>query len=148
MAGSINDIDAMILPLIIPIFGRPETGCGSRSNGYAALFLLLHPIHGRTAIMNLTHPVKTPRIIEDPLSGRGLTGINVSHNADVTNLIQCNLPCHIKCFILFIPVVASEAEMCKRFIRISHTMNLIALLHRSSLLSRSIHQLRSQLFSH
>jgi hypothetical protein len=36
--------------------------------------------------MDLTDLVVDPRVVEDPLGGRRLTGIDVSHDADVARL--------------------------------------------------------------
>jgi hypothetical protein len=37
--------------------------------------------------MHLTHLVRNPGVEEDALSGRRLTGINVSHDADIPSLL-------------------------------------------------------------
>src|SRR5262249_13718452 len=67
----------------------------SRGDRDAALLLLDHPVHGRSALVHLTDLVRDPRVIEDPLGGRRLTGINVSHDADVARLLQRCLSCHV-----------------------------------------------------
>ena len=64
----------------------PETGRRSSRNRNAAFPLLLHPVHRRRAFVNLTHLVRDPSVVENTLSGRRLTGINVSHDADVPSL--------------------------------------------------------------
>jgi hypothetical protein len=37
--------------------------------------------------MNFTDLVVDPRVIEDPLGGGGLTGIDVGHDADIPRVI-------------------------------------------------------------
>src|SRR5205807_1892772 len=79
VAGCINDVDADIAPYA----GR---GCGR--DGDTALLLLLHPIHGGRAFMDLSDAVRSSRIEENALSRSGLAGIDVSHDADVPAPIQ------------------------------------------------------------
>ena len=38
--------------------------------------------------MHLTQPVVDPRVVEDPLGRRRLTGIDVSHDADISDVIE------------------------------------------------------------
>ena len=57
VARGVDDLDAVVLTVLVP-----EAGGSSGGNGYAALLLLNHPVHG------------------------GLTGIDVGHDADVTGI--------------------------------------------------------------
>src|SRR5262249_38709419 len=77
VARRIDDVDAVI---------PPETGRGRRRDGDAALLLLLHPVHDRRALMDLTNLVGDARIEEDALGRRRLAGIDVRHDADVARL--------------------------------------------------------------
>jgi hypothetical protein len=77
MPGRVDDIDP------VPF---PETGGGRRSNGYPPLLLLFHPVHNRRAFVYLSHFIRDPGIIENPLGRSGLTGINMSHNPYIPNL--------------------------------------------------------------
>ena len=52
----------------------------ARRNRDAALLLLLHPIHGRSALMHLSDTVRDTRIEENALGRRRLAGVDVSHN--------------------------------------------------------------------
>ena len=74
VARRINNVDANI---------APGAGCGGRGNGDAAFLLLFHPIHGRSAFMDLSDAVRSAGIEQDALRRSGLTGIDVSHDADV-----------------------------------------------------------------
>ncbi len=85
VAGRIDDVDAVLLP---------ETGGGGGGDGDATLLLLHHPVHGGRALVHLTDLVVHPRVEEDALGGRRLTGINVGHDADVARIVQRNLPSH------------------------------------------------------
>jgi len=76
MPGSIDDIDAVI---------SPETGGGSAGNGNPPLLLLFHPVHNRSAFVDLAHLVGNPGVIEYPLGGGRLPGVNVGHDADIAN---------------------------------------------------------------
>src|SRR5262249_36490367 len=61
----------------------PGAGRRGRRDGDPALLLLLHPVHGGRAFMDLTDAVRDPRIEEDALRRGGLAGIDVRHDADV-----------------------------------------------------------------
>jgi hypothetical protein len=52
------------------------------------LLLLDHPVHGRSAVVHLTDLVADAGVEEDALGGRGLTGIDVRHDADVPSAIE------------------------------------------------------------
>ena len=53
-------------------------------NGDSAFRFLLHEIGCRLTVVDLTRFVNFPSKLEDPLSGRGLAGINVCEDANVT----------------------------------------------------------------
>src|SRR5207237_9093578 len=72
--GGIDNVDANV---------APRAGCRSRRNRNAAFLLLLHPVHGRSAFMDLSDAVRPARIKQDALGRSGLAGINVSHDTDV-----------------------------------------------------------------
>ncbi len=79
VTGRIDDVE----PLVFPV-GR---GCG-RGDGDAALLLLLHPIHRRGAFVHLAHLVALAGVIEDPLGGRRLPGIDVGHDAEIAVVLD------------------------------------------------------------
>jgi len=74
VAGRIYDVDANVTP-----------GAGGRSgrDGDAALLFLLHPVHRRRALMDLSDAVRAACIEQDALRRSGLAGIDVGHDADV-----------------------------------------------------------------
>ena len=73
--GRIDDVDDVILP---------GAGRGSGGNGDAALLLLLHPVHRCGALMDLADLVDLLGVEEDALGDRGLAGVNVRNDADVS----------------------------------------------------------------
>src|SRR5690349_17138327 len=74
VAGCVDDINSDVAPKTC---GR---GGGNRN---AALLLLLHPVHGRSAFMDLSDAVRPSCIEKDALRRSGLAGIDVGHDADV-----------------------------------------------------------------
>jgi hypothetical protein len=62
----------------------PETGSSCRSNGNAALLLLLHPVHGGSTIMYLTDFMAYTSVKKDTLSCRCLASVNVRTNTDIS----------------------------------------------------------------
>ena len=66
----------------------PDRGRGGRRDGDAALLLLLHEIHGRSAVMHFADLVALAGVIEDPLGRRGLAGIDVSHDAEIAVVLD------------------------------------------------------------
>ncbi len=79
VAGGIDDVDPEI---------APEAGGRSGCDGYAALLLLFHPVHGGRSVVHLAHLVRDAGVIEDPLGSRRLTGIDVRHDPDVPGPFQ------------------------------------------------------------
>ena len=79
VAGSVDQVDLMTAPF---------TGRRSGGDGDATLLLLLHPVHGRHALVHLADAVGTTGVIQDALGGRGLSGIDMRHDAYVAYMIQ------------------------------------------------------------
>ena len=74
VARRIDDVDALV---------APGAGGRRRRDRDAALLLLRHPIHRRRAFMDLANAVRAARVKQHALRGRGLTGIDVRHDADI-----------------------------------------------------------------
>src|ERR1700756_3015455 len=70
----VNNIDSDVAPKTC------HRGGGNRN---AALLLLLHPVHGRSAFVHLSDAVRSSGIEKDALRRSGLAGIDVGHDADV-----------------------------------------------------------------
>ncbi len=79
VAGRIDDIQPLV---------APETGRRGGRDGDAALLLLLHPVHGGRAIMDLADLVALAGVIEDSLRSRGLPGIDVRHDAEIAVVLD------------------------------------------------------------
>src|SRR6185437_1290208 len=99
----VDDVDP-----VIGIVPAPEAGGGRRRDRDAALLLLLHPVHGGRAIMNLTNLVALPRVVEDALRGGGLAGIDVRHDADIAIVLERCRACHVS------SAISSSARAEKR----------------------------------
>jgi hypothetical protein len=74
MTRGIYNVDLMILPV---------AGGGSSGNSNTALFFLGHPIHYRSPIIHIPQLVGYAGVIQDPLSKRCFTCIDMRDNADI-----------------------------------------------------------------
>ena len=72
----------------------PVAGGGGRRDRDAALLLLRHPVHRGRAVVRLTDLVVDACIEQDALGGRGLAGVDVGHNADVSGHLKRNVSGH------------------------------------------------------
>ena len=79
VAGGVDYVDGMTLPL---------GGGSGRGNGDAALLLLSHPVHRRAALMGLTQTVYAACVKQDALCRGGLAGVDVGHDANVTDHVK------------------------------------------------------------
>ena len=87
VARGVDDLDDVILP---------EARGSRRGDGYAALLLLDHPVHGGSTVVDLTDLVGLAGVVENALGSGGLTGIDVGHDADVSQVFELVLHlCHI-----------------------------------------------------
>jgi hypothetical protein len=87
VAGGVDNVDLVLIP---------ETGRRRRRDGDATFLLLRHPVHRGGTIVHLTDLVRDARVIQDALGGGGLAGVDVSHDADVADLVQVgeHVLCH------------------------------------------------------
>ena len=69
----------------------PITGGGRRGNRDAALLLLLHPVHGRAALVDLANFIRLARVVEDAFRGGRLARVDVRHDADVAVVVHVDL---------------------------------------------------------
>src|SRR5437899_5650348 len=73
VARCINNVDADV---------APKTRGRGRGNRNAALLLLLHPVPGRSAFVDLSDAVRSFRIEKDVIRRSCLAGVDVVHDAD------------------------------------------------------------------
>ena len=85
MAGGIDDVNSMIFPV---------TSGSRRSDGNTTLLLLLHPVHGGRTLMGLTDLVVDTGIEQDTLSRRRFTGVDMSHDTNVSGTLKRFLSGH------------------------------------------------------
>ena len=79
VAGRVDDVEALAVP---------EGGRRGRRDGDAALLLLLHPVHGRGAVVHFADLVDLAGVIEDALGRRRLAGVDVGHDAEVAVVLD------------------------------------------------------------
>ena len=66
----------------------PEGGGCSGGDRDSAFLLLLHPVHGGGAVMDLAHLVGLSGVVEDPLGRGGFPGVDVRHDSEVAVSLQ------------------------------------------------------------
>ena len=75
VARRINDVDANV---------APGAGGSGGSDGDTALLLLLHPVHGGSAFVDLSDTMRLSCVEKNAFGRSGLAGIDVGHDADVS----------------------------------------------------------------
>ena len=78
VARGINDVDGMSFP---------GTGRCSRSNRDPTFLFLTHPVHGSGAVVDFADLMGLTGIEQDTFRGGRFTGINVCHDADISDFI-------------------------------------------------------------
>src|SRR5438105_2656894 len=106
MAGRVDNVNLVAFP---------ETSNRGSHNSDTPLAFLGHPVSGRLALVHGANLVFQPRAVQDALSCRGLTSVNMGNNAQVTNIFHLSfLICHsipcCKLNYLFRPLARSIAE--------------------------------------
>jgi hypothetical protein len=81
VAGGVDDVDAVLGEG--HVHALPETGGGSGRDRDAALLLLLHPVHGGSAIVHFTNLVVHTGVEKNALGRGGLAGVDVRRNTNV-----------------------------------------------------------------
>src|SRR5262249_61340692 len=82
----VDDVDAEAGACEGTGFGLPEGGRRCRRDGDAALLLLLHPVHGRGAVMDFADLMRLAGVVEDALGRGRLAGVDMRHDTDVAVL--------------------------------------------------------------
>src|SRR6185369_8147664 len=75
VARGIDNVDAVVFPV--------AGGCCG-GDGDATLLLLLHPVHGSSALVHLTDLMSNAGVVQNTLCGGGLPCIYMSHDPDIT----------------------------------------------------------------
>ena len=91
MTGRVNDVDTMLKGSrhrLAFFFQCPMACCRSGCDRDTTLLLLLHPVHCRRAFMRVADFVVYTGIVQDTLCQCCLTGINMSHDTDVSSSFQ------------------------------------------------------------
>src|SRR3989449_5510422 len=113
----------------------PEAGRRRRCDGDAALALLLHPVHDRCTVVHLAHLVGNAGIEKDALRSRGLAGIDVRADADISVTVDGSLAGHLQHLEILEPVVREG------LVGLGHAVHFLALLHRTAAAFGRFHQL-------
>ena len=85
VAGGVDDVNSVVFP---------ETSGRSRGDGNTTLLFLRHPVHRRRTVVGFAQLVVDTRVEQDTFGGGGFTGIDVSHDANVSGMRQIYLPSH------------------------------------------------------
>ena len=101
VARGVDDVDAVILPV---------AGGRSGGDGDTTLLLLLHPVHGRGTVMGIADLIVYAGVIQDTLGRSGFTGIDVSHDADISRSFKRILSRHICSPFKFPPSINNGSE--------------------------------------
>ncbi len=75
VAGRIDDVETLVVP---------EGGGRGGGDRDAALLLLLHPVHRRGAVVDFADLMGLAGIVKDALGRRRLSGVDVSHDAEIS----------------------------------------------------------------
>jgi hypothetical protein len=71
----------------INLVAFPKTGSGRGSNSDTALLFLIHPIHFCRTFMDLADLMLLSGLEKDTFGKSSFAGINVSHDADIADLV-------------------------------------------------------------
>ena len=95
MTRRVDDVYAMLPPI-----------CGGSGGGYsyAPLLLLHHKVHSGGAFMHFTYLVYFSRVEKYALGGGGLSGVNMSHYADISRFFQRCGSGHFLCLLSLVAI--------------------------------------------
>jgi len=79
VAGGVDDVDLVF---------KPETSRRGGSDGDAAFLLLFHPVHRGAALVGFADFMVFAGVVQDAFGRRGLTGIDVGHDADIPHFFD------------------------------------------------------------
>ena len=130
----IDDVDPAV---------APEAGGSGGRDRDAALLLLLHPVHNGVALVGLAQLIGTARVEQDALRGRGLTGVDMRHNTDISCVLKTILSRHCGTPLFLLPT-----EMGEGLVGFCHLVGVFALLHGSAGVVAGVHDLAGKAFLH
>ena len=101
VAGGVDDVDAVTVRLeggrVMLSFGMaPVAGGSGGGDGDTTLLLLHHPVHRSGTVMHFADLVVDAGVVQDTLGGGGFACVDVSHDTDISGLLQRNVSrrCH------------------------------------------------------
>ncbi len=78
VTGSIDNID---------LGSQPKYGCSSGGDRNSPFLLLLHPVHGSSALMNLPNLMSSSRVEKNSLCRCCFSCIDMRHDTDISNRV-------------------------------------------------------------
>jgi hypothetical protein len=87
VAGGVDDVEALVFP---------ESGRRGGRDGDAALLLLVHPVHGRGAVVDFADLMVLAGVVQNPLGRRRLARVDVGHDAEVAVVLDLVFAGHEK----------------------------------------------------
>src|ERR1035438_4596372 len=134
VTGGVDQVDRVV---------PPDAGGRGRRDGDTALLLLLHPVHGGRALMNLTDLVVNAGVEQNPLGCGGFARVDMRHDPDVADLGELYGGLGGHCFVSFADLqclVGYSMCICRAFtllpavmgeclVRLSHLVGVLAALH-------------------
>ncbi len=140
-------VSMMLKRRILPSSALPERGRRSRRDRDAALLLLLHPVHGGGALMDLADLVRLAGVKEDALGRRRLAGVDVRHDAEIAVVFDRVFAGHGECQKLRkgapLPAVVREGA-----VGLGHPVGVFALLDGGPTVVRGVEQLGREALDH
>ena len=88
VSRGVNQVDLILVTIVVP-----RSSGSSRSNSDTTFLFLSHPVHGSCTIVSFTDLVSQTSVEQDTFRSCCLTGVDVSHDTDVTGQKQI-LFCH------------------------------------------------------
>ena len=79
MARSIDDVEAIVFP---------KRSSGSRDDGDASFFFLLHPVHLGRAFVDVADFVRAAGVKKNAFGRRGFARVYMGNNADIPHFFQ------------------------------------------------------------
>ena len=90
MTGGVDDVELVSLP---------EGGYRGGRNRNAAFLFLGHPVRRRRTVVGFAKLVVDAGVEEDTFGSSGFAGIDVCHDADVTDLLEVGKRFHFLCHV-------------------------------------------------